>query len=237
LIFGKIFAKPSRVNVFYLQYMDRAMRIRWHGHSCFEFFDSDNSVIVDPHDGKSIGIKPPISNANIVLVSHDHFDHNATRIIKNEHSLLFAEKGKHKIKGIEFEALPSFHDEGNGTLRGANTIHKFTIDGITICHCGDLGDIPSDDVIKKIRNIDILFVPVGEIYTFSIPKAKAFIESVEPKIVVPMHYRVGGLTIPLKTLDEFLFGVPQDNILYVGNEVELSADEISEFSGIWVFDR
>jgi len=217
--------------------MIRAMRIRWHGHSCFEFVDSDNSVLIDPHDGKSIGIKPPISNANIVLVTHDHFDHNATRIIKNEHSLLFAERGKHKIKGLEIEALPSVHDEEDGAVRGTNTIYKFTMDRITVCHCGDMGVVPSDEVLKKIKNTDILLVPVGEVYTLSIPAMKEFIKTVEPKIVVPMHYRVGGLTIPLKTLDDFLFGIPKDNILYVGNEVDLSADEVQEFSGVWVFDR
>ena len=213
------------------------MRIRWHGHSCFEFFDVKDSVIVDPHDGKSIGIKPPISNAGIVLVSHDHFDHNALRIIKNEHSALFATKGTHRIKGIEFEGFASSHDDKNGTIRGTNTIYKFTMDGITICHCGDLGDIPSEDVLKALKGVDIVFVPVGEVYTFSIAKAKEFLDLIQPKIIVPMHYRVGGLTIPLKTLDEFLAGVPEDNILYIGNEVELSSDDLTEFSGIWVFDR
>ncbi|MCL2317738.1 MAG: MBL fold metallo-hydrolase [Methanomassiliicoccaceae archaeon] len=214
-----------------------AMRIRWHGHSCFEFFDSENSVIIDPHDGKSIGIKPPISNANIVLVSHDHFDHNATRIIKNEYSLLFAEKGKHKIKGIEFEGMIAPHDDKHGGLRGMTSIYKFTMEGITVCHCGDLGAIPSEDVIKKIKNVDILFVPVGEVYTLSIAAAKEFIEMVEPRVMVPMHYRVGGITLPIKTLEDFLTGIPEDVILYVGNEVELSSDEVSEFSGLWIFDR
>ena len=213
------------------------MRIRWHGHSCFEFIDTKNSVIVDPHDGKSIGIKPPISKAGIVLVSHDHFDHNALRVIRNEHSTLFAVRGAHNIKGIDFEGFPSFHDDSGGAVRGANTIYKFTMDNITICHCGDLGDIPTEDVLEALKDVDIIFVPVGEVYTLPIPVAKEFLELVNPKIIVPMHYRVGGVTIPLKTLDGFLEDVLPENILYVGNEVELSSDDICEFSGIWVFDR
>jgi L-ascorbate metabolism protein UlaG (beta-lactamase superfamily) len=213
------------------------MRIKWHGHSCFEVIGSENSVIMDPHDGKSIGIKPPISNAGIVLISHSHFDHNAVRIIRNDHALLYGETGRHEIKGITFEGLPSFHDDSNGSVRGLNTIYKFTMDGITICHCGDLGDIPSDEVVEAMRNTDIIFVPTGEVYTLPIPKLKSFLRTVAPKVVVPMHYRVGGLTIPLKTLDEFLENVSPDAILYVGNEVELSSDDISEFTGIWVFDR
>jgi len=213
------------------------MRIKWHGHSCFEFIDSKHSVIVDPHDGKSIGIKPPISNAGIVLISHDHFDHNAQRIIRNEHSVLVNEKGDHNLKGLKIQCLPSFHDEKGGSLRGLNTIHKFKMDGITICHCGDIGDIPSEEVLKELKNIDIVFVPIGEVFTLPIPKVKEFLGMIKPKITVPMHYRVGGLTMPLKTLEDFLKDVPEDTILYVGNEVELTSDDIHEFKGIWVFDR
>jgi len=225
------------ITIFYLHQYDESMRIRWHGHSCFEFIDNENSVLMDPHDGKSIGIKPPISNAGIVVVSHDHFDHNALRVIKNEHSTLFTLKGKHEIKGIEFEGFPSFHDDSQGSIRGSNTIYKFTMDGISICHCGDLGAIPSEEVLAALKNVDIIFVPVGEVYTFPLSAAKEFLRLINPQIIVPMHYRVGGLTIPLKTLEEFLADVPPDNILYVGNEVELTSEDIFEFSGIWVFDR
>jgi len=213
------------------------MRIKWHGHSCFEFINSESSVLVDPHDGKSIGIKPPISNAGIILISHDHFDHNARRIIKNEHSLLFAECGRYNIKGVEIEGFPSFHDDQNGFVRGSNVIYKFTMDGITLCHCGDLGEIPSAEVIEALKGVDIIFVPTGEVYTILISKLEEFLCRVMPKVVVPMHYRVGGLSIPLKTLDDFLKIVPRETIVYVGNEVELSSEDIHEFSGTWVFDR
>lgn len=213
------------------------MRIRWHGHSCFEFIGSKNSVLIDPHDGKSIGIKPPVSNAGIVLVTHDHFDHNALRIIKNEHKLLFGVKGRCEINGMTFEGLPSYHDESEGSSRGDNTIYLFKMDGISICHCGDIGDMPSDDVIESLKGVDIIFVPTGEVSTISIPKLERFLSVVDPKIIVPMHYRVGGLTIPLKTLDDFLENVSEEMILYVGNEVELFSEEVSEFMGLWVFDR
>jgi L-ascorbate metabolism protein UlaG (beta-lactamase superfamily) len=213
------------------------MRIRWHGHACFEFSDSTNSVLTDPHDGKSIGIKPPNSKAGIVLVSHDHFDHNALRVIKNERSVLFAENGKHCIKGIDIEGLPTYHDESNGTVRGMNTMYKFTMDGITVCHCGDLGCIPSKEVLEALKDVDIIFVPTGEVFTLSLKKLDEFLALIEPKIIVPMHYRVGGLTIPLKTLDDYLDRVSSENVLFVGNEVELAADDINEFTGIWVFDR
>jgi L-ascorbate metabolism protein UlaG (beta-lactamase superfamily) len=213
------------------------MRIKWHGHACFEFIDSKYSVIIDPHDGKSIGIKPPISSAGIVLISHDHFDHNAQRIIRNEHAAIINEKGDHNFKGFKVQCFHTFHDDMGGSLRGMNTIHKFKMDGITMCHCGDLGEIPCEEVLKELMNVDIIFVPTGEVFTLPIPKVKEFLGIIKPKITVPMHYRVGGLTMPLKTLDDFLNNVPEDAVLYVGNEVDLTSDDINEFLGLWVFDR
>ena len=213
------------------------MKIRWHGHSCFEISDSETKIIIDPHDGKSIGIKPPTLSANIVLISHDHFDHNATRMIRGEYSCIFADPGKKKIGNIVIEGFPSYHDEEMGVLRGLNVIYKFKMDGITVCHCGDLGDIPSEEVIDALRGVDIIFVPTGETITLSISKLEAFLDIIDPKIIVPMHYKVGSLTLPLKTLDDFLERVSEEMILYVGNEIELFSDDISEFLGLWVFDR
>jgi L-ascorbate metabolism protein UlaG (beta-lactamase superfamily) len=213
------------------------MQIRWHGHSCFEFENKDLTILTDPHDGKSIGIKPPVSKADVVLVSHGHYDHNAVRVVRGEHTDLISEIGEKTIKGIEFKGFPSFHDEESGAIRGTNTIYVFKIDNITVCHCGDLGDFPSDDVIESICGVDILFVPIGEVYTISIPKLMKLIDILCPKIIVPMHYRVGGLTIPLNTIDTFLGNIPEEMIIYVGNEVELSSEDLTEFMGVWVFDR
>jgi L-ascorbate metabolism protein UlaG (beta-lactamase superfamily) len=213
------------------------MQIRWHGHSCFEFENHDLTILTDPHDGKSIGIKPPVSSADIVLVSHGHYDHNAVRVVSGEHTDLIAEIGKKVLKGVEFEGFPSVHDDESGSVRGSNTIYVFKMDGITVCHCGDLGDIPSEDVMRSIHGVDILLVPIGEVYTISISKLMSFIEMVGPKIIVPMHYRVGGLTIPLDTINVFLDNVPEETIIYVGNEVDLSSDDLTEFMGVWVFDR
>jgi L-ascorbate metabolism protein UlaG (beta-lactamase superfamily) len=211
------------------------MRIRWHGHACFEFKTDSIAVIVDPHDGKSIGIKPPAVSADIVLMTHDHYDHNAARLIRGSHDDFKFALGKHTCKGFDFEGFECFHDEFEGSKRGVDTIYKFTMDDIVVCHCGDIGAIPSDAVIDSIAGCDILFVPVGEIYTMSIEEVKEFVTRVGPKIVVPMHYRVGGLSLPLATVDKFLGIIPEDNVNYVGNEADLSADELPERGECWVF--
>jgi L-ascorbate metabolism protein UlaG (beta-lactamase superfamily) len=213
------------------------MRIRWHGHSCFEFEDSRNRVVIDPHDGKSIGIKPPSVTADIVLMSHDHYDHNVARIVKGIHKDFLGRTGRFSVNGLEIEGLPAFHDEEGGAARGQDTMYMFKMDGMRVCHCGDLGCIPSPEVIEKIRGVDFLFVPVGEVFTLPLPKVKELIELVNPTVVVPMHYRVGGLTIPVSNIDGFLEMIPQDAVDYIGNEIEVSREDIGENKECWVFER
>lgn len=214
------------------------MLIRWHGHSCFEFGCSRGSIVIDPHDGKSIGIKAPTpASASVVLMTHDHYDHNVSRIVSGDHKDFKGKLGKFKAGPFDVEGFPSFHDDERGAKRGPNTLYLFEMDGIRICHSGDLGAIPDDKVINKIRNVDILFVPVGANYTMELPEVKDFINKVDPRVIVPMHYRVFGLCIAILPLDDFLQMVPFENVDYVGNEIDLSHDELPEHSECWVFDR
>ncbi|MDR2866656.1 MAG: MBL fold metallo-hydrolase [Methanomassiliicoccaceae archaeon] len=211
------------------------MHIVWHGHSCFEI-NNGTVIVVDPHDGRSLGIKPPSAAADIVLISHDHFDHNSFKSIRGSHKDMFAFAGEFEFGGCVFEGLQSDHDGMGGTKRGKNVMYKMKIDGVTICHCGDLGNMPDDDVICKIRNTDILMVPVGGVYTMDTTDVIRFIDAVRPRIIIPMHYRVGGLSIPLNSVDSFI-NVVGHNVEYVGNEIDFSADELPQETTVWVFSR
>ncbi len=213
------------------------MEVIWHGHACFEFRGDDRIVVVDPHDGKSLGIKPPVCSADIVLMTHEHSDHSAYRIVRGDHEDVLGRNGAFEVRGLEVVGYPSFHDEEQGAERGLNTLYKFTMDGIVVCHCGDLGDIPSQEVVDALSDVDILFVPIGETFTIKLEKLDRFIKMVDPKIIVPMHYRVGGLTLPIFTVDEFLEYIDDDSVIYVGNEVDITRDDVAEFMGCWVFDR
>jgi len=214
------------------------MRIRWHGHSCFEFSNGEVTIIVDPHDGRSLGIKPPTASADVVLMTHDHYDHNASRVIKGEHQDFKGFLGETVVKGgIKICGLPSFHDYSNGSERGLNSIYYFSIDGISICHCGDLGCIPSEEVLEKIRGVDFLFLPVGEVYTMELSDVKRFIELVNPRIVVPMHYLVGGLSFRLSPLDLFLDMMPDEFVDFIGNELEIYSADLPKTKECWVFDH
>ena len=98
------------------------MQVRWHGHSCFEFSDGNVTVVTDPHDGKSIGIKPPRVSADVVLMSHDHYDHNAARVVGGNHKDHMFHNGRFESKGMVFHGYPSFHDEEAGKLRGEKPV-------------------------------------------------------------------------------------------------------------------
>ncbi len=213
------------------------MRIRWHGHSCFELGDAERTIIIDPHDGRSLGIKPPAASADVVLMTHDHYDHRAAWIIGGKHTDIMAKEGVFEARGMKFEGLKTFHDTSEGRERGINMMYLFEMEGFRICHCGDLGCIPDEKVISKIKGADILMVPTGEVFTMVLPEVRRFIEMVNPNIIIPMHYRVGGLTLPISPLDDFLEMMPEDYVDYVGNEIDVTADDLTEMKECWVFDR
>ena len=213
------------------------MRMRWHGHACFEFENGEHTVVIDPHDGRSLGIKPPAASADIVLMTHEHYDHRAAWIINGNHEDVMAREGRFSVKGLEVEGFRTFHDTTGGSERGMNTVYLFEMDGLRICHCGDLGCIPGDDIISRIKGVDILMVPTGEVFTMEMRDVRRFIELVNPTITVPMHYRVGGLTLPISTIDEFLEIIPEEYVDYIGNEIDVTPDDLTEMKECWIFER
>ena len=212
------------------------MRVVWHGHSCFEIDDGSVTVVVDPHDGKSIGIKPPSVSADYVLVTHEHYDHSAVNAVRGNHKDFVGTTGKCPCGSIEAEGLPSFHDGEDGRRRGRNVIYRIVAEDIVICHCGDLGAAPPQDIIDRMRGCDMLMVPAGEVYTMDIPEIAALIEAVDPKVIIPMHYHASGLSIPLRTLERFTETV-RERTTYIGQEMDISKDELPSSRECWIFSR
>jgi L-ascorbate metabolism protein UlaG (beta-lactamase superfamily) len=210
------------------------MKIRWHGHACFEISDG-KTIVTDPHDGKSIGIAQPVVKADIVMVSHDHFDHNCTRIVKGENIKVVNGFGSKKIGDVQVTGMPSYHDEVKGGKRGENIIFKFVLDDISFCHLGDLGHIPDDENIEKIGKVDVLFVPVGGTFTIDGVKAWSVVQKIRPKVAVPMHYRIGGLSLSIQGPESFLKKAKGININRVGNEIDFEKEDLSDDMEIWFF--
>ncbi len=135
-----------------------------------------------------------------------------------------------KIKGIK-----SYHDDSSGTRRGENVMFKFTLDKINFCHLGDLGHLLDDEIIEQLGDIDILFVPVGNVFTIGPKEAWKVINAIKPKAAIPMHYRVGGLSLSIKPIDPFLQGAEDESIVRVGNEMDFEREDLPEEFEVWVF--
>ena len=213
------------------------MDIKWLGHSCFVLTSNSGvRLLMDPCDPQ-VGYSLEPVEVDGVTCSHDHYDHNASRTINGNFKSALARNGRFEFRGIPFYGLSTYHDDVNGAKRGMNTMYRFTAEGITLCHCGDLGAIPNHKVLNAIREVDFLFLPIGGVYTMELPEVRRFIEEVNPRIIVPMHYRVGGLTLPVADIDGFLDMIPPEFVEYVGNSVDITKDELPDRKECWVFDR
>jgi L-ascorbate metabolism protein UlaG (beta-lactamase superfamily) len=193
------------------------MQIIWYGQSFFQIVigkENPIKVAIDPYDEK-IGLKPPLLEADVLLITHSHYDHNNAKAIKGK-PFLISDPGEYEIKGIFIQGISSFHDDVGGKERGQNTIYTLESEGIKICHLGDFGQKElTDEQLEKIGNVDILMIPVGGVYTISAKEATKVISQIEPKIVIPMHYQIPKLKIKLESLDKFLkiMGIKNPEIL------------------------
>ena len=209
------------------------MFIKWHGHSCFEIRDGIR-IVIDPHDGRSIGLKPPKATADLVLITHNHFDHNAVRVIDGKFQIV-SSIGEYNFGNAKIKGIGAYHDESLGAKRGRITMYKILLEGISLLHMGDIGHILSKEQVSEIGNVDIMFIPVGGVYTVDAKKAYENTKILSPKVVVPMHYRVPGLTLGIEKVDKFLSQFPEERVMYVGNSIEFSRGDLPSQTSVWVF--
>jgi len=179
------------------------MTITWFGQSCFRIETKEVSILIDPFS-KDIGLRPPKIKDNIVLVSHQHSDHNNIEG-RPEESFLAQGPGEYEVKGVFIKGLQSFHDKSQGRERGLNTIYSIKIEDIAVAHLGDFGqDKLTEEQVEKIGEVDILMIPVGGTYTINYKEAVELIHEIEPKIVIPMHYKIPNLKLDIDGPEKFL---------------------------------
>lgn len=188
------------------------MTITWFGHSCFRIESRSTSsgqakeqvsVLVDPFS-KDIGLKPPRIKDDLVLVTHGHYDHNNIGSASPE-AMIIDGPGEYEKQGIYIRGVLSYHDKVEGRERGLNTMYVVTAEDITICHMGDFGQATFEkDQIDNIGDIDILMIPVGGKYTIDYKEAVQTVGQIEPKIVIPMHYKIKDLKLDIDGPDRFI---------------------------------
>lgn len=211
----------------------KMLQIRWHGHACFEI-TNNVTIVTDPHDGNSIGLPAPHVAGDIILVSHDHYDHNCVNVVEKPDSTIVTNGQQQKIGKVDIQGIPSFHDEAKGEKRGKNMIYKFTVDGVIFCHLGDLGHPLDEELRNQIGDVDILFIPVGGTYTLDADGAWNLIDQVKPRIAIPMHFKTGGLSLPIAGIESFL-EKNKFKQLKVGTEIDIEKEDLPKEPEIWTF--
>ncbi len=177
------------------------MKIYWLGHACF-LIETSKKILTDPFD-KQLGYPEPKTAADLVTISHQHFDHNAVGGVPGKPQVV-KEAGEHSFDGVKITGIRSFHDKAGGAQRGENLIFVIEAEGVRVCHLGDLGHTLDRNLVKQIGKVDVLLVPVGGFYTIGAAEAKEVADRLNPPYVVPMHYKTPYLNLPIAPLEEFL---------------------------------
>jgi L-ascorbate metabolism protein UlaG (beta-lactamase superfamily) len=194
------------------------MQVEWYGQSAFRLEVNGQSVVIDPFGdiGEAAATRgmpfeyPPISGvtADLVLVTHEHFDHNGVEVVEGDPEIIRSRAGTHESPVGEVVGVASEHDPWAGTKRGPNTIFVFSFGGVRVCHFGDFGQSSlRDEQAAAIGSVDLLFVPVGGGPTIDAAEAAAVVERLSPRWVVPMHYRTARVGF-LEPADAFLDRMP-----------------------------
>jgi L-ascorbate metabolism protein UlaG (beta-lactamase superfamily) len=178
------------------------MKIKWYGHSCFSLQGIATTVILDPY-GPRVGPLPTLS-ADVVAVTHDHYDHNYDEAVERPHELIKA-IGQYIVKDTIITGYPTYHDQAKGADRGRNIVYLVEMDGARVAHLGDLGEPLPEDVAGFIHGVDVLMIPVGRNVTIELPEIKEAIAAVGAMVTIPMHYRTAASppTTRMETIDGF----------------------------------
>jgi L-ascorbate metabolism protein UlaG (beta-lactamase superfamily) len=204
------------------------MKVKWLGHACFLLTsDSGLRIITDPYTTGVFGLEyaPPAETADVVTVSHDHADHNNVAAVKGNPQVVQG-VGSHEAKGVRFNGVATAHDESSGKERGTNTIFCFALDGINVCHLGDLGHDLSDQTVADIGDVDVLLIPVGGNFTIDAPVANGICRKLAPRVIIPMHFKNARCpSFPVAGVEDFTRERQQVKTI-AGSEIELKKERL-----------
>lgn len=178
------------------------MKIEWRGHACFVVKCAGKVIVMDPFD-ESYGYAPIRDAADLVTVSHDHHDHNASHLLSGSPPVI-KQAGETHFGEITIQGIRVFHDKKNGALRGPNIIFKISAEGINLVHLGDLGHVLSKEHIGLLGRVDVLLLPVGGNYTIDAGDAFEVYQQLHPAVVIPMHYKTPACTLPIAPVEAFI---------------------------------
>ncbi len=215
--------------------------IYWYGQACFKVKGKAASIVIDPFSGAFTGLREPKLDADIVCITHGHEDHNNSSLVGGTVAdvvpFVIRGPGEYEIGGVNIVGEDSFHDDLEGSERGKNTIYQIIIDEVNIVHLGDLGQKQLDQTqTETLSGCDVLMIPVGGVYTINSKEAPSIIAQLEPKVIVPMHYKVEGLKFDLAPVEEFLKAMGKENIEKLP-KLSVSADKLPDEPQIVLLEK
>jgi L-ascorbate metabolism protein UlaG (beta-lactamase superfamily) len=200
------------------------MEIKRLGHSCFKIKTKDTTLIIDPYSPEATGLKFTKTSADVLLITHEHDDHNYREGVTVS-KIEISNPGIYEANDILIYGYETYHDDQKGALRGKNTIYELHIEDYVILHLGDLGHELSRQTLEKVADVDVLMLPIGGVYTIDPKIASKVIGSIEPDVVIPMHYQVPELTLPetLKSVEDFLKEVGAEDTVTRDSKLKLNS--------------
>lgn len=210
------------------------MKIKFLGHAAFLITSEKGvRVITDPYKpgcyGGGIKYNPITEEADIVTISHEHDDHNESKI--NGNPVFVRESGTRQVKGINISGYEVYHDKTSGKERGRDVIFNIEIDGVNVVHLGDLGHTLTESDAKKIGRVDILLIPVGGYFTIDSKDAEAIVNLLNPKVVIPMHFKTSKCEFPIAPVEEF---TKSKEIVKVDGELDIKREMLPEKTTIYL---
>ena len=201
------------------------MKITWYGHAAFKILTAAGTrIIIDPYEhgafGGALSYGKITDEADIVLTSHDHADHNNVRDIKGKFTRI-SKAGAYDVGGLKITGFPTFHDPSQGRERGTNLLFLIEADDLRLVHTGDLGHVLGDDTAQAIGSVDVLLVPVGGFYTIDAKEAGEVVNILKPRIVIPMHFKTRKCDFPIASVEEFTRGKTDVQVIE-GAELEIT---------------
>ncbi|AFZ70485.1 hypothetical protein Calag_0741 [Caldisphaera lagunensis DSM 15908] len=214
------------------------MNIQWCGNSYFVIRHNDIEIAIDPHDGYSLNLKPCKINADYIIVTHNHFDHNAVEMAYGDKTkeVIRNYLGKKKVNGISFNFFEAFHDNANGKLYGKVIIFRLDIENINLGYLSDIGEKYNNSIKEKLYPTDVLMIPIGGVTTINYDEAIEYIDNLKPKIVIPMHYWIKGSAIPYDSINNFLNNVKYKVVEINENNIEIRNEDLPKETEIFVLN-
>jgi L-ascorbate metabolism protein UlaG (beta-lactamase superfamily) len=196
---------------------DAAVSIRWHGQACVTLVSPAGlTVLVDPFD-ESIGHRLPAVEPDVVVATHNHYDHANVDAVAGEPRALWGLRRDGSwaevdatFRDVRIRTVSTWHDEVRGAKRGRNALVVLEMGGLRVVHCGDLGHVLSDEQVRAVGPVDVLLIPAGGVYTVDPAEARQVVVQLAPRrLIVPIHFKTEPLTIDLEPVETFLQDLPE----------------------------